>query len=93
MSASGGKIKSVAGQALEMQAKGIIKGDVIGVCINKSIELIITIWAILKNSCVYMPMYIGYPIDRLEYMVENSNCKLLVVNTTMKNLINSKKEK
>ncbi len=73
--------------ALEMQKMGIKKGDVVGVCINKSIELVISIWAILKNSCVYMPMYVGYPKDRLEYMLKNSNCKLLIVNSTMKNVL------
>lgn len=76
--------------ALEMLNKGVKKGDVIGVCINKSIELLISIWAILKNSCVYMPMYVGYPKDRLEYMIQNSNCKLLIVNSTMKDVINAK---
>lgn len=68
---------------------GVKKGDIIGVCMNKSIELIISIWAILKNNCVYMPMYVGYPKDRLEYMIENSNCKLLIINSTMKNVINT----
>ena len=74
--------------ALEMQKAGIKKGDVVGVCINKSIELVISIWAILKNSCIYMPMYVGYPKDRLEYMIKNSNCKLLIVNSTMKDVLN-----
>lgn len=73
--------------AIQMLDNGIKKGDIVGVCINKSIELLISIWAILKNGCVYMPMYVGYPKDRLEYMVKNSNCKLLIINSTMKNII------
>jgi len=76
--------------ALKMLENGICKGDVVGVCINKSIELVISIWAILKNSCTYMPMYIGYPKDRLEYMLENSNAKMLITNSTMKNIIDIK---
>lgn len=75
--------------ASDMIFRGIKKGDVIGVCLNKSIELVISIWAILKNACVYMPMYIGYPTDRLEYMIENSNCRLLITNSTMKKIINT----
>ena len=73
--------------AIQMLDNGVKKGDIVGVCINKSIELLISIWAILKNGCVYMPMYVGYPKDRLEYMVKNSNCKLLIINSTMKNII------
>lgn len=75
--------------ALQMRNKGIKNGDIVGVCITKSIELIISIWAILKNGCAYMPMYVGYPKDRLEYMIENSNCKLLIVNSTTKDIINT----
>ena len=78
--------------ALQILNKNVKKGDIIGVCINKSIELVISIWAILKAGCVYMPMYVGYPKDRLDYMIKNSNCKLLILNSTMKSVINTKCE-
>lgn len=78
--------------ALEILNRNVKKGDVIGVCINKSIELVISIWAILKVGCVYMPMYVGYPKDRLDYMIKNSNCKLLILNSTMKDIIDKKCE-
>lgn len=76
--------------AIQIINSGIKKGDIVGVCINKSIELLISVWAILKSGAVYMPIYVGYPKDRIEYMLENSNCKLLIVNTTMKNVLNAK---
>ena len=78
--------------ALQILNKNVKKGDIIGVCINKSIELVISIWAILKAGCVYMPMYVGYPKDRLDYMIKNSNCKLLILNSTMKDIIDKKCE-
>lgn len=78
--------------AIQILTKNVKKGDIIGVCINKSIELVISIWAILKSGCVYMPMYVGYPKDRLDYMIKNSNCKLLILNSTMKSVINTKCE-
>lgn len=57
--------------------------DVVGVCLNKSIELLISIWAILKCGATYMPMYIAYPKDRLNYMLKNSATKLVITNATM----------
>lgn len=57
---------------------GIKKGDTVGVCLNRCPDLLICIWAILKIGAIYMPMYVDYPNDRLMYMLENSNSKLLI---------------
>ena len=57
--------------AQELIQNGITKGNVIGVCLNKSLELIVSIFAILKIGAIYMPMYTNYPQERLEYMIEN----------------------
>ncbi|MBO5479216.1 MAG: amino acid adenylation domain-containing protein [Clostridia bacterium] len=65
---------------------GIKAQDVVGVCLNRSIELIVSIWAILKIGAIYMPMYTKYPIDRLTYMIKNSNCSLIITNSIMSEL-------
>ena len=58
--------------------KGIQAGDVIGINLNRSIELIVAMMATLKIGAIYMPMYIDYPKERLEYMLQNSNAKMLI---------------
>ncbi len=60
--------------------KGIKPGNVIGINLNRSIELIIAMLATLKVGGIYMPMYIGYPKERLEYMLKNSDAKMLIYN-------------
>ena len=50
---------------------------------NKSIELIISIWAVLKTGACYMPMFINYPKDRLQYMVKNSDCNIVITKSTL----------
>ena len=65
--------------------KGIKEGDVVGVYLNRSIEWIISIFAILKVGAIYMPMYIDYPKERLEYMLTNSHAKAYIYKNT-KNL-------
>lgn len=62
---------------------GVQPQDIIGVCMNRSIELLISIWAILKIGAIYMPMHTKYPTDRLRYMIENSNCHLIITNSIM----------
>lgn len=62
---------------------GIKSQDIVGVCMNRSIELVISIWAILKINATYMPLYTKYPLDRLTYMIENSNCSCVIASSSM----------
>ena len=68
-------------------SKNVKNNDIIGVYMNKSIELIISIWAILKTGASYMPMFIEYPRDRLEYMVKNSNCTIVITKSIFNNVL------
>ncbi len=70
--------------ACKLNSMDIKSGDVVGVCLNRSIELLVSICALFKLGAVYMPMYIGYPKDRLTYMLKNSNAKLLITSSNNK---------
>lgn len=74
--------------AYQLISHDVKPGDVVGVLLNKSIELVISIWAILKAGGVYLPIYVEYPKDRIEYMLTNSNSKLVITNSSYKNKIN-----
>lgn len=76
--------------ANSLKKKGVKQGDIIGVCLEKSIDLIISIWGIFKCGAVYMPMYTGYPKDRLSYMISNSNTKYIIVNNIYASLLKEK---
>lgn len=52
--------------------------SVICILLDKSIEMIIAILAILKNRCAYLPIDISYPRERIEYIMKDSNSKLLL---------------
>ena len=79
--------------AKKLLEKGIKQGDVIGIYLNRSIELIISIMATLKVGAIYMPMYIKYPKERLEYMLNNSNAKLIIYKDLNNLDFNSEKER
>lgn len=50
----------------------------IGVCVEKSIELIIAMLAIFRVGGVYVPLDPQYPKKRLEWMIEDSQIALLI---------------
>ncbi|WP_432406648.1 AMP-binding protein [Wukongibacter sp. M2B1] len=57
---------------------GIDRKDLIGVIAERSIDTIANILGILKCGAAYVPVDPEYPEKRRKYILENSNCKLLL---------------
>src|ERR1700761_7788502 len=57
---------------------GIKPGDIIGLALDRSPEMIISILAILKSGAAYVPLDPEYPKDRIEFMLEDSSAKVLL---------------
>ena len=55
-------------------------GDVIGIFIDKSLEMIIGMLAILKSGAAFLPLDFELPIERLSYIISNSNPSLILTN-------------
>jgi amino acid adenylation domain-containing protein len=51
----------------------------IGVCMEKSIDLVVAMLAIYKIGAVYVPLDPHYPKERIEFMIRDSGMKLLLV--------------
>jgi amino acid adenylation domain-containing protein len=64
--------------ALVLREKGVLADDIIGIMVNRSIEMIIGIWGILKAGGAYLPIDSDYPRERIDYMLKDSGSKLLV---------------
>lgn len=58
--------------------KGVEIGDFVGICLDKSVEMIVVILAVLKAGAAYVPMDPVYPRDRILYMVDDCRPKLLI---------------
>lgn len=58
--------------------KGIVKGDIIAISVERSIEMLVSLLAILRIGAVYLPLDPEYPQDRIEFMLEDSSAKLLL---------------
>ena len=61
-----------------IKAEEFAPEDIICILLDKSIEMIIAILAILKNRCAYLPIDITYPEERIEYIIKDSKSKLLL---------------
>ncbi|MEN1925277.1 non-ribosomal peptide synthetase/type I polyketide synthase [Luteimonas qiangzhengi] len=61
-----------------LAARGVGKGDLVGVCLERDPELVATLLAILKLGAAYVPLDPAYPADRLRLMAADAGLALLV---------------
>lgn len=52
--------------------------DIIGLCVERSLEMIIGLLAILKAGCAYLPIDPKYPYQRIEYMLKDAHIQVLI---------------
>jgi natural product biosynthesis luciferase-like monooxygenase protein len=71
------------GLASALRARGAGPGQVVGVCLDRSVDLIIALLAVLRSGAAYLPLDPAYPQDRLAYMVADSGAQLVIAKTEM----------
>jgi amino acid adenylation domain-containing protein len=59
---------------------GIQPGNRVGVLLNRSIDLIVSLLAIIKTGAAYMPIDSQFPADRAAFMLTDSGCEWLLTN-------------
>lgn len=61
-------------------SKGVNKGDLIPVCINRSLEMIVGILGIIKAGAAYVPIDPNYPVKRISYILNELKSKFVISN-------------
>ena len=61
-----------------LSGQKLVTENVVGLFLDKSLEMIISILAVLKNGLAFLPIDINYPEDRIHYMLQNSDTKLIL---------------
>jgi amino acid adenylation domain-containing protein len=64
--------------ARHLQKLGVGPDVLVGVCIERSLNMLVALLGILKAGGAYVPLDPSFPQDRLAYMVEDSRMSVLV---------------
>jgi non-ribosomal peptide synthetase component F len=64
--------------AAELRALGAGPDVLVGVCLERSLEMVVALYAIHKAGSAYLPMDPGYPRERLAFMLEDAQAPVLV---------------
>ncbi|MDQ1354395.1 MAG: hypothetical protein QG657_4704, partial [Acidobacteriota bacterium] len=58
--------------------KGVLPDTIVAIMMEPSVEMIIGIMGILKSGGAYLPIDLEYPRERIDYMLADSNAKVLL---------------
>lgn len=74
--------------AYQLRAEGVGANSLIALIMDRQLETIIGIYGILKAGGAYVPIDPKYPIDRINYILEDSQPKVLLTDRELDEAIN-----
>lgn len=60
---------------------GAENGHLIGICLDRSLDMSVGLWAILKAGSCYLPIDPTYPKSRLDFIVKDAELKLIITDS------------
>jgi amino acid adenylation domain-containing protein len=66
-----------------LRSRGVGPEVLVGVCMERSIELVVALLAILKAGGAYVPLDPGYPPERLSFMLADAGVKILLTQRSL----------
>jgi amino acid adenylation domain-containing protein len=79
-----GELNNKANQlAAYLQELGVKPDVLVGICIERSIAMIIAILAVLKAGGAYVPLDPTYPVDRINYMLQDTQAGILLTQQSL----------
>ncbi|MBI3789504.1 MAG: amino acid adenylation domain-containing protein [Gemmatimonadetes bacterium] len=64
--------------AARLRTAGVRAGQRVGVCADRSVELVVALVAVIKAGAAYVPFDPEYPRDRLAFMIDDADAAVLL---------------
>jgi non-ribosomal peptide synthetase component F len=69
--------------AHQLRIMGVGPETLVGLCVERSLEMLVGLFAILKAGGAYVPLDPAYPTDRLAFMLKDANMSVLLTQTAL----------
>src|SRR5262249_33233786 len=66
-----------------LQSLGVGPEQLVGICLERSTDMVVGLLGILKAGGAYLPLDPAYPIDRLAFMLEDSQAPVILTQTRL----------
>jgi len=73
--------------ALHLQTLGVKPNDLVGISIERSMDMIIGILGILKSGGAYVPLDPAYPQERISFILRDANIQVVVTQSELTNTL------
>ncbi|MCG8418554.1 MAG: amino acid adenylation domain-containing protein [Proteobacteria bacterium] len=79
-----GQLDAVSSQlARYLQSRGIGPATTVGLCMERGVDLVAAILAILKAGAIYVPLDTHYPAARLSFIIDDAAVTLVVTHSSL----------
>ncbi|MCG8312565.1 MAG: amino acid adenylation domain-containing protein, partial [Pseudomonadales bacterium] len=66
-----------------LRSKGVSPKDRVAISIDRSLDMVVAVWGVLKAGCTYIPVDVNYPKERLAFLIEDSRARALITESCM----------
>lgn len=73
--------------AHELRARGVKPGNLVGVCVDRTVDMVAAVLGVFKAGAAYVPCDPAYPAERVAYMLENAQVTLVVSQPEHRHLV------
>src|SRR4051812_33338904 len=77
--------------AHRLQRQGVGPDVRVGICMERSPEMVVGLLGILKAGGAYVPLDPAYPIERLSFMLQDTQAQVLLTQQSLQGLLREQK--
>jgi amino acid adenylation domain-containing protein len=66
---------------------GVDAETLVGICVYRSLDMVVGLLGIMKSGGAYVPLDPSYPAERLSFMLEDARAPVLVTQSALRNLL------
>lgn len=79
--------------ARHLKKLGVQSGKLVGICMERSVEMLVAVHGILKTGAAFFPLDPEYPQERLHYLLQDAQAAVVLCQNRFGQIVSSEKTK
>ncbi|UFH41822.1 non-ribosomal peptide synthase/polyketide synthase [Flavobacterium cupriresistens] len=72
-----------------LRDQGVVADSLVGICVDRSLNMLVGILGILKSGGAYVPVKPDYPASRISYIAQDTGCSLVLTDESSKEALSA----